>query len=846
MGMIDPVRLYKPQGPDHYAVVSVEPSTWGGGRWMVRVARGAKLGLLTAGTTYGPFLESELRDRFDQAVANLETEGFQSTGEYPDLMQRLGSPDAGTRGRAALLLGWRRSKAAVPALIKAADGAIDEICSIVDALGMIGDARAVPLVRQHAERKLLSRRRSGVEALRKLGDVEGLALARQRGLERLPPDVVEVLGALDEEDGSEANIEPLVKAVLAAEPKRRGLIADTLYEAGTPATEAAARKVLSNLSLGRPMIWRYAKSVLKRSMLRDDAVTFGWLTHAVEATSRGYKGTEATLRSGYDGKKRYTPVFSRKTVSYVRRAAWRYLRRLARWRPELYAPTAAEALMAYTPGDASLPKGFAGAYADCYLLNRILWGESPRLRFDSRRMRFRFKSAKDAQAPAGVREESYPALWDAQPLAYLRVLAGATIPEVRTFAIEGVKRHPDVIRQATPEILIGLIDSDAAEAVDLALMELERRFAEEKPDFALIERLLKDPRELVWALALRWLGANRADWIGDHEKVVGLLGEARGEALSRLAALVVEALAGRQAAAREELAQRLLELLRGEEETEGEHMGYAMVARDGLAAELDALVSTEELLALVEGGTNAAKVVAATLLGRRDDVIESLGIEGVLALADAEVAAVRAAAHGLLRGGLEWLRDDPSALFALAESRWEDSRRAAFRLIRDELGFESLGLDGLIGLCDSTHAEVQAFGREMVRQHFDELDAQEVLYRLVEHPDQKMQRYALELVREHLRGGFVPLARIEGFCRACLFDVRPDRGLKLPLIEFLTERGLSDERQGELVVEILSDFVRSHTKADFERVAESLVRIQLAWPAVSSDLELVGAAGGEA
>jgi hypothetical protein len=207
--------------------------------------------------------------------------------------------------------------------------------------------------------------------------------------------------------------------------------------------------------------------------------------------------------------------------------------------------------------------------------------------------------------------------------------------------------------------------------------------------------------------------------------------------------------------------------------------------------------------------------------------------------------AVRGAAQALIRGGIAALRGDPSPLFALVESRWADNRAAAFALL-EQVDVARLGLDGVIGICDSTQPDVQEFGRRLVRQHFDQLDVQDLLFKLVEHPARDMQRFALELVRDHLKDGFVPLARIEPFCRACLFDLKPDRALKGSLVDFLVDRALRDERQGELVASVLGDVVRSHTRADFERVAEALVRIQLAWPGVTSDLKLAPRRAGGA
>jgi hypothetical protein len=53
----------------------------------------------------------------------------------------------------------------------------------------LGDPAAIPAVREIASRKLLSRRRSGVEALYHLGDAEGLQTVHQRALNELPDDV---------------------------------------------------------------------------------------------------------------------------------------------------------------------------------------------------------------------------------------------------------------------------------------------------------------------------------------------------------------------------------------------------------------------------------------------------------------------------------------------------------------------------------------------------------------------------------------------------------------------------------------------------------------------------------
>jgi hypothetical protein len=59
------VRLYNPNGPDRAAAVSVESAYKLDGQFLIRLARGQKMGNLTSGTVYGPYPESELVARFD-------------------------------------------------------------------------------------------------------------------------------------------------------------------------------------------------------------------------------------------------------------------------------------------------------------------------------------------------------------------------------------------------------------------------------------------------------------------------------------------------------------------------------------------------------------------------------------------------------------------------------------------------------------------------------------------------------------------------------------------------------------------------------------------------------------
>ncbi|HEY8429649.1 MAG TPA: hypothetical protein VIL20_14795, partial [Sandaracinaceae bacterium] len=515
------------------------------------------------------------------------------------------------------------------------------------------------------------------------------------------------------------------------------------------------------------------------------------------------------------------------------------LRRVARWRPDRYAEIAAEVLVAYGPEDLRPPKGRIGRFGECYLLARVLFGGGDRYEFDTRAMKARYRNAAAAkEPPPDVREEAFPELWDLRPRAYLRVASAGALPEVVEFGARGLARHPEVVAEAGEKTLVGLIASGHPSLVAMAVAELERRFDPAKPRIGLLARLVASEHAPARELGVRLAEASAGAWALDGRALVRLLSACPGAPGAALASAAAGALRRADAAVRMGVATAVLSAIREPEASEGAHAPLAELARLALLAELDATLDTSALLSMIDGGSSAVRSLAGALLGRRPEAFGALGAERVRRLAESEIAAVRRAAHLLLEAAADALRKDPSLLFVLAESAWDDTRKVALDLLRDAVGYERLGLDGLIGLCDASHPDVRALGRELVRASFEELDPQAVLYKLIEHPARDMRRFALELVEEHLLPGFVRLARIEGFARAVLLDLSPDREAKRRLLAFLERRGTSDEEQARVAAGILSEVVRTATVQDFERILAALARIQLAFPSVASSVTL--------
>jgi hypothetical protein len=399
------------------------------------------------------------------------------------------------------------------------------------------------------------------------------------------------------------------------------------------------------------------------------------------------------------------------------------------------------------------------------------------------------------------------------------------------------ERHRAVLEAASPDEVLALLDAPYEPTLQLGLGELARRFDPSKPDWALLNRLLRDAREPAQALGRTWLRETTPLWVADADRILAFL--ALDDFTSRLLAadLVVGHL-GPDPVLRRRLAEAVLARLRVKEPSEGAHNAFARVAAEALADELNALLSVQELAGMVSTGSPSAQGAAGRLLEKRADSLEQLGLDYVGQMARHPVATVRAAAHGLLRSARDRLRADPELLFELVEVEWDDTRQVAFELLRTLVRWGECPFDWLVGLLDSNRVEVQDFGLEQVRTYLPLMPAEQLIERLAEHPHPNLRPFVLDLVLTRLPPGAEALTKVRGFCRAAYFDLWPSRAVKRRVLELLARRGLEDEGQARVAAELLGEVVRSRCRADFERALEALVRIRLAYPNVEAAVQL--------
>src|SRR5207248_9683518 len=146
----------------------------------------------------------------------------------------------------------------------------------------------------------------------------------------------------------------------------------------------------------------------------------------------------------------------------------------------------------------------------------------------------------------------------------------------------------------------------------------------------------------------RWLRLTAMRWLGDVERIVQFLGLPHPNQQALVAEMVVPALHANRNL-RELLADRLVSILRSPEAAPGAHDGYARVVQEALAEECNQRLTVAELAAWLERGSPSAQATAAHLLASRRDAVGELGLERLAAIAQHDLAKVRAAARTLVR-----------------------------------------------------------------------------------------------------------------------------------------------------------------------------------------------------
>lgn len=214
--------------------------------------------------------------------------------------------------------------------------------------------------------------------------------------------------------------------------------------------------------------------------------------------------------------------YSKKTRYYLRRRAWRYLRRLGEQGSSAYVRLATKVLLRYEETDGRQKRGAVQSasgisrvriyrsFTHLWLFNHLLYHHSSR--FTDPSSRYWQDQGIDSYPiiPPEKREEAFPELWDQHPEQLFLLLTKAKAEPVLQFAGRALRmRHPHFVKQ---KILKDLLRAKRPAQRAFAAGSMLDRSNFQQPDWELLHSFLFSYFPEVRAEAKRFIFKHHAQW----------------------------------------------------------------------------------------------------------------------------------------------------------------------------------------------------------------------------------------------------------------------------------------------------------------------------------------------
>ncbi|MCJ8280036.1 MAG: hypothetical protein MJK14_09005 [Rivularia sp. ALOHA_DT_140] len=382
--------------------------------------------------------------------------------------------------RAIWRAGELKIKEATPLLIKLLGTGEDlrDYC-IAWSLGWCGDRNTIPVLTELYENPQTQEfvSRIAFEAILKLAD-EGTKAALQADLiASLPLE----LGRLARTTSLE-----IFENFVINHPAYFFQVFEKIYQIENPYIRPSILKILRTVPF-QPNYFRSIRRIFKIAEYRCDVEVFAILSYRFERVIGNFNNNLLTLtpieedeeeekkyqldnRRVYDDelKKPYPIVaYSYQTQQYFRRRIWRTLKRLGENGDPNYIKMATAILLEYSDSDDGVVvrsqfsqwnnftrdiKQYWDKYADYLTFNHILYSNSPRFFFNSKKWFPR--RGCDVNAETTVREEAFPRLWEEYPQELLKLLLESECLAVHRFAVKVLRDCEDFCNEIDIDTVI--------------------------------------------------------------------------------------------------------------------------------------------------------------------------------------------------------------------------------------------------------------------------------------------------------------------------------------------------------------------------------------------------------
>jgi len=189
---------------------------------------------------------------------------------------------------------------------------------------------------------------------------------------------------------------------------------------------------------------------------------------------------------------------------------------------------------------------------------------------------------------------------------------------------------------------------------------------------------------------------------------------------------------------------------------------------------------------------------------------------------------------------IDEVRSSPNDILSLLDGEWEDSREAAYDLIRGRLQPEDWSPEAVVGLCDCTTLPAQRFGREILGQMFTQKHAEFFMMRLSEHPAAGFRLTVARLIREYAAGDPKRIRKVSPALRTILSRVFTSRAAKDQVHSFIeSEIDAGNPETLDILAELLETVSATCAVADKARILSHIARMKAKRPELITSARII-------
>ncbi len=422
------------------------------------------------------------------------------------------------------------------------------------AIGNCGDKNLIDEVKKHLTHASEAVQRIAFEACLKLSETPNAFISQK--LDNLPNKFHRIL-----QNGT--NDDLLTALREEKENLKHGsfTVLSDIYVVATDKFHPAILETLNEIPL-KPKFFKPLRYIFKIAEYRQDAEFFGLIAKRFETSNASfYASVWDDSMYFYDAEKdkheriKYSTelakensrlAFSNKTKDYFIGRTWRTLRKLGEdgFSGE-YVKMAVGSLLCYSDADAQTvrtstrynyidengrydwrnPKTIItqyGEFAPYLLFNHILYGNSKR--FELKKNNHAFQQIKDiGKAVPKHREESFPNIWNEQPVGLLHLISESNCLPIHEFAVKALRDCTDFVAKLDVEAVLMFLSRPYDITAEFGFEIAKKIYENDKSNVRLVLAVAICKNEAARKEAFGWINAKRELFANDSETMFKLL-----------------------------------------------------------------------------------------------------------------------------------------------------------------------------------------------------------------------------------------------------------------------------------------------------------------------------------